>query len=45
VAAGRGLREAKNAEAAMAEKAGGAEGEAAPRKPKSRPVAAPAPMA
>src|SRR5688572_11895814 len=45
VASGRGLREAKNAEAMAAASDKGGEGDAAPRKPKSRPVAAPAPMA
>jgi small subunit ribosomal protein S2 len=46
VLAGRGLREARAAESAAAEKASGpAEDEAARRKPKARPVAAPVPMA
>ena len=44
ITAGRGLREAKMADMA-AEKAAGAEGEAAPRKPKSRAIAAPVPTA
>ena len=43
---GRGLREARAAESAAAEKAvAPAEDEAARRKPKARPVAAPVPMA
>jgi small subunit ribosomal protein S2 len=46
VLAGRGLREARAAESAAAEKAAApAEDEAARRKPKARPVAAPVPMA
>jgi small subunit ribosomal protein S2 len=46
VLAGRGLREARAAESAAAEKAAGpGEDEAARRKPKARPVAAPVPMA
>ena len=46
VLAGRGLREARAAESAAAEKAAApAEDEAARRKPKTRPVAAPVPMA
>ena len=42
---GRGLREARAAESAAADKASPAEDEAARRKPKTRPVAAPVPMA
>src|SRR5438128_406393 len=42
---GRGLREARAAESAAAEKGAPAEDEAARRKPKARPVAAPVPMA
>jgi len=43
---GRGLRESRAAESAAAEKAASpAEDEAARRKPKARPVAAPVPMA
>jgi small subunit ribosomal protein S2 len=42
---GRGLREARAAESAAADKASPAEDEAARRKPKARPVAAPVPMA
>jgi small subunit ribosomal protein S2 len=46
VLAGRGLREARAAESAAADKAGApAEEDAARRKPKARPVAAPVPMA
>ncbi len=46
VLAGRGLREARAAESAAAEKASApGEDEAARRKPKARPVAAPVPMA
>jgi small subunit ribosomal protein S2 len=46
VLAGRGLREARAAESAAADKASApAEDEAARRKPKARPVAAPVPMA
>ena len=46
VLAGRGLREARAAESAAADKASApAEDEAARRKPKTRPVAAPVPMA
>jgi small subunit ribosomal protein S2 len=46
VLAGRGLREARAAESAAAEKASvPAEDDAARRKPKARPVAAPVPMA
>ena len=45
VLAGRGLREARAAESAAAEKGAPAEDEAARRKPKARPVAAPVPMA
>ena len=46
ILAGRGLREARAAESAAADKgAAPAEDEAARRKPKTRPVAAPVPMA
>ena len=46
ILAGRGLREARAAESAAADKASApAEDEAARRKPKARPVAAPVPMA
>ena len=46
VIAGRGMREARAAEAATADKTAGGEGaEAAPRKPRTRPLAAPVPTA
>jgi small subunit ribosomal protein S2 len=45
VLAGRGLREARSAESAAAEKASAPDDDAARRKPKARPVAAPVPMA
>ena len=46
VLAGRGVREARAAEAAAADKGTGPEGpEPAPRKPRSRPLAAPVPTA
>jgi small subunit ribosomal protein S2 len=46
VLAGRGLREARVAEAAAADKGTGPEGpEPAPRKPRTRPLAAPVPTA
>jgi small subunit ribosomal protein S2 len=45
VLAGRGVREARAAESAAAEKSAPAEDDAARRKPKTRPVAAPVPMA
>jgi small subunit ribosomal protein S2 len=46
VLAGRGLREARAAETAAADKAAGTEGaEPAPRKPRTRPLAAPVPTA
>ncbi|HVR70578.1 MAG TPA: 30S ribosomal protein S2 [Vicinamibacteria bacterium] len=46
VLAGRGLREARAAEAAAADRTGGTDGaEPAPRKPRSRPLSAPVPTA
>jgi small subunit ribosomal protein S2 len=46
ILAGRGLREARAVESSAADKASApAEDEAARRKPKARPVAAPVPMA
>ena len=45
VMAGRGLRESRVADAAAGERAGAEEGEAGRRKPKSRPITAPAPLA
>jgi small subunit ribosomal protein S2 len=45
VLAGRGLRESRNAESAAADKGAAPEDDPARRRPKSRPIAAPAPIA